>query len=83
MVRRHISCEVRISSTHKKQSYSLKRAWCYIGVFPVRYEHHLHIKSKAIPVNRAWWYIGVFPVRYEYHLHVKSKATPVRGHGGT
>jgi hypothetical protein len=31
-------------------------------VFPVRYEHLLHIKGKAMPVT------GVFPVRYENHL---------------
>jgi hypothetical protein len=23
--------------------------WRPIGVIPVRYEHHLHIKSKAVP----------------------------------
>jgi hypothetical protein len=33
----------------KKQSYPRNRAWKPIGVFPVRYEHHLHIISKVIP----------------------------------
>jgi hypothetical protein len=50
-------------------------------VFPVRYEHHIHIKW-SYPCNRPWKPIGVFPVRYEHHIHIKSKAVPVTGRGG-
>jgi hypothetical protein len=66
-----VSYEVRTTSTCKRKSP--------IGVSPVRYEHHLRIKSKVISVNRLWRPIGVSPVRYEHHLHIKSKAIPVRG----
>jgi hypothetical protein len=47
-------------------------------VSPVKYEHHLRINSKDIPVTGRGdpW---VFPVRYEHHLHIKSKAVPVAG----
>jgi hypothetical protein len=48
-------------------------------VLPVRYEHHLHIKNKTIPVNRLWRH--VLPVRYERHLHIKNKAIPVTVRG--
>jgi hypothetical protein len=52
-----------------------------IYVFPVRYEYHLHIRSKALPLTgRGDLY--VFPVRCEYHLHIKSKALPLTGRGG-
>jgi hypothetical protein len=35
-------------ATYKKYSYLRNRP---IGVFPMRYEHNLHIKSKATPVT--------------------------------
>jgi hypothetical protein len=38
-------------------------------VFPVRYEHHLHINTKATTVNRPWRQVRVFLVRYKHHLH--------------
>jgi hypothetical protein len=44
-------------------------------VFPVWYQHHLHMKSKAISVV-------VVTVRYEHHLHIKIKAISVTGRGG-
>jgi hypothetical protein len=47
---------------------------------PVRYDHHLHINSKAIPVTDNGG--PVSPVRYEHHLHINSKALPVTGNGG-
>jgi hypothetical protein len=50
-------------------------------VFPARYEHRLHIKSKVMPV-RVSGGPEVFPVRYEYHRHIKSKTIPVTGRGG-
>jgi hypothetical protein len=51
-------------------------------VFPMRYEHHLHINNKAIPVRgRGGPY--VFPVGYKHHLHVNSKAIPVSVRGGS
>jgi hypothetical protein len=50
-------------------------------MFPVRYEYHPHIKSKAISV-RGRGGLQVFPVRYEHHIHIKSKAIPVTGRGG-
>jgi hypothetical protein len=51
-------------------------------MFPVRYEHHLHIKSKAISVTaRGGLYVRF--LRYEHHLNIKkSKAIPVIGRGG-
>jgi hypothetical protein len=49
-------------------------------VLPVRYEHNLYIRSKAIPINRPWR--RVLPVRYEHHLYMESKANPVTGPGG-
>jgi hypothetical protein len=48
---------------------------------PVRYEHHLHIESKAIR-NRPWRLVCMLPVRYGYNLHINSKATTVTGSGG-
>jgi hypothetical protein len=51
-------------------------------VFHVRHEHHLHIKSKAIPGTGCGG-PRVFPVRHEHHLHIKSKAIPVTDRGGT
>jgi hypothetical protein len=39
---------VRVKS---KVKLSPERSWRSIGVFPIRYEHKLHIKSKAIPVT--------------------------------
>jgi hypothetical protein len=45
----------------------------------VRYEHHVHINSKAILVTRQWRL--VLPVRYEHHLHINSKAIPETGSG--
>jgi hypothetical protein len=50
-------------------------------VFPVSYEHYLHIKSKAIPVTGRGDAL-VFPVRYEHYLHIKSKTIPITGRGG-
>jgi hypothetical protein len=44
------------------------RALC---VFPMRYDHHLAIKSKAITVTGSGGPC-VFPVRYEYFLGIKS-----------
>jgi hypothetical protein len=50
-------------------------------VFPVNYEHHLHIQSNAIPVTgREVLY--VFLVRYELHLCIKSNAISVTDRGG-
>jgi hypothetical protein len=46
-------------------------------VSPVRYEHRLHIKSKAIPVTGR----RVSPVRYEHRLHIKSKNGGCEGVG--
>jgi hypothetical protein len=44
-------------------------------MFPVRYEHHIHIKTKAAPVTgRGSPYI--FPVRYEHHLHIEKLRCP-------
>jgi hypothetical protein len=51
-------------------------------MLPVRYEHHLHMKSKAMSVTGCGG-PGVFLVRYKLHLHIKSKAIPVTGRGGT
>jgi hypothetical protein len=45
-------------------------------MFPVRYEHHLHKKGKAIPVTGLE---DMFPVRYEHHLYITGKAIPVTG----
>jgi hypothetical protein len=50
----------------------LNRQWRPIGVLSVRYEHHPHIKSKAIPVTDREGRIGMFPVRYKEHLHIKK-----------
>jgi hypothetical protein len=42
-------------------------------VFPVEYENHLHIRSKAIHVTvRGGLYM--FPVRYEHHLHINKSS---------
>jgi hypothetical protein len=41
-----VSCEVRTSFTYKKYSYLSNRPWRPVGVFTVRHEHHLHMKSK-------------------------------------
>jgi hypothetical protein len=51
-------------------------------VFPVRYEHNLHIKKHSHLLKRLWKPIGVFPVRYEHHIHIKIIAISVTGHGG-
>jgi hypothetical protein len=59
-----------------KWSYPRNRPWRPIGVFPVRYEHHLHIKQYSYPRNRPWRPIGVFPVMYEHHLHIKQYSYP-------
>jgi hypothetical protein len=40
-----VSCEVRTSSAYKQVKLFLNRTWRPAGVFPVRYEHHLHIKK--------------------------------------
>jgi hypothetical protein len=48
--------------------------------FPVKYEHHLHIKCKVIPVKSREG-PPMFPVRSKY-LHVRNKAMPVTGRGG-
>jgi hypothetical protein len=55
----------------KKQSCPHNRLWSPIGVIPVTYEHHLHIRKQSCPHNRPWSPIGVIPVRYE-HLHIKK-----------
>jgi hypothetical protein len=44
----------------------------------VRYEHHLHIKSKTIAVRDPGGSC-VSSVRYEHHLHIKNKSIPVTG----
>jgi hypothetical protein len=49
-------------------------------MFPVRCEHHLFIKGRAIPVTDCGC-PQVFPVRYD-HLHIKCKAIPVRDCAG-
>jgi hypothetical protein len=64
-----VSYEVRTSCTCKTQSYLLNRPWRPLS--PVRYEHNLHINSKALPV------VCVSPVRYEHNLHINSKAVPL------
>jgi hypothetical protein len=51
-------------------------------VIPVRYELHLHIRRKAIPVTGAWRVTGVLRVRYEHLPHIKSKAIPITDRGG-
>jgi hypothetical protein len=51
-------------------------------VFPVRYEHHLHIENKAISVNRPWRPVRMFPVKYEYDLHIIKQSFSLTGHGG-
>jgi hypothetical protein len=56
-------CEVQASSIYENVKLSRNWPWRPIGVFPVRYQHHLHKKSIAIPVIRPWRRIGVFPVR--------------------
>jgi hypothetical protein len=53
-----------------------------VVVFPVRYEHYLHIKSRTIPGHRPWRPIGGFPARYKHHPHTKNKSLPARGNGG-
>jgi hypothetical protein len=50
-------------------------------VFPVRNEHHLHIKIKAIPVIGRGA-IGVLPVRYEHYLHMKKYNVSLTDSGG-
>jgi hypothetical protein len=35
----------------KMQNYRCNRPWRSVYVFPVRYEHHLHIKKQAIPIT--------------------------------
>jgi hypothetical protein len=45
-------------------------------MLPVRYEHHLHIKRKAIPVAGRG---DVFPARHQYNLHIKSTAISITG----
>jgi hypothetical protein len=52
----NVSCDVRKSSTNKKQIYPRNRLWRAIHMFPVRYKHHLHIKDKAIPVTSPEFY---------------------------
>jgi hypothetical protein len=42
-------------------------------VFPVRYEHHLHIGKYRYLLNRPWRPMGVFSVRYERNLHRKER----------
>jgi hypothetical protein len=54
----------------KKVKPSRKQAVEATGVFPVRYEYHLHIKGKAIPPTGRGG-PQVLPVRYEHHLHKK------------
>jgi hypothetical protein len=49
-------------------------------VFPVKYEHHLYIKSKDMPVTGSGGLL-VFPMRYEHHLHIKSRTMSVTGRG--
>jgi hypothetical protein len=49
-------------------------------MFPLRYEHHIHIKEWSYPRNRAWRRLSVFSVRYEYHLHKKVKLS-LEAHG--
>jgi hypothetical protein len=34
----------------RKENYLCYRPWKLISVFPVRYDHHLHKKNRAIPV---------------------------------
>jgi hypothetical protein len=51
-------------------------------VFPVRYEHHVHIKGYSYPCNIPWWPIRVSAVRYKHYLHIKSKTIPITGRGG-
>jgi hypothetical protein len=54
----------------KKQSYIRNMPWKFIGMFPVRYELHLPINTKVIPVTGR----GVpyrFSVWYEYHIYTK------------
>jgi hypothetical protein len=52
------------------KSYPLSRLWG--PAFPVRCDHHLHIKKQSYNRNRPWRPIGVFPMRYENHLNVKK-----------
>jgi hypothetical protein len=40
-----VSCEARTSSTYNKVKLSPNRPWRSVGVFPVTYEHHLHIQK--------------------------------------
>jgi hypothetical protein len=47
-------------------------------VFPVRYEHHLHIKGNVIPVAGREGPL-VFPVKYEHNLHIKGNVITVAG----
>jgi hypothetical protein len=46
-----VFCEVRTSSAYKKKSYPHNRPWRSIGVFHIRYQHHLHIKNKSVPIT--------------------------------
>jgi hypothetical protein len=46
-----VSREVRPSSTYKCKAISVTGDGS-LQVFPMRYEHHLHIKSKLIPVTK-------------------------------
>jgi hypothetical protein len=47
----HFDTACTIYETGKKRRYSCDRPWRCIGVSPVRYEHHLNIESKAVPVT--------------------------------
>jgi hypothetical protein len=49
-------------------------------VFSVRYEHHPHIKSKAIAIKDRGAHTRV-SCEVRQYLHMKSKAIPVTGRG--
>jgi hypothetical protein len=53
------------------------------NMFPVKYEHHLHILKQSYALRRRPWKPTVeFLVRYEHHLGIKRKAISVTGRGG-
>jgi hypothetical protein len=58
----YVSCGVLTTSTNDKIKPSRNRPWRHICMFPVRFEHYVHIKSNTISVTgRA--VLRVYPAR--------------------
>jgi hypothetical protein len=58
---------------YKSEAIPLTGRVGLIGVFPARYDNHLHILKWSYPRNRQLRPIYVFPVKYKHHLHIKCK----------